>query len=185
MVMLKNTEQAYGWAAIVLHWLMALVAFFMFGLGLYMVELTYYDAWYNSSVELHKSLGIVLFLLFIFRLFWRVVNIQPVSLSKTLWEARVAHYVHRFLYVLLLLLFLAGYFISTAKGVPVSVFSLFEVPALPWQLEQQEDLAGEVHEILAWLFILTVAFHALAALKHHFVDKDSVLLRMLKVNDRH
>ncbi|MEE3161153.1 MAG: cytochrome b/b6 domain-containing protein, partial [Pseudomonadota bacterium] len=54
---LKNTEHSYGWISITLHWLVALVVFGMFGLGLYMVELTYYDAWYKGSLDLHKGAG--------------------------------------------------------------------------------------------------------------------------------
>ena len=58
--MFKNSKTSYGVVAIFLHWLMALTVFGLFGLGLYMVELTYYDSWYKGSLDLHKSIGLSL-----------------------------------------------------------------------------------------------------------------------------
>jgi len=58
--MLKNTNSGYGWVAILLHWLMAIGSFVTFGLGLYMIALTYYDTWYKGSLDLHRSIGLTL-----------------------------------------------------------------------------------------------------------------------------
>jgi cytochrome b561 len=73
----------------------------------------------------------------------------------------------------------AGYLISTADGRPIEVFGLFNVPATLHGLADQEDIAGEVHEIFAWVLILLAGVHALAALKHHFINRDSTLIKML------
>ena len=73
---------------------------------------------------------------------------------------------------------LSGYLISTADGRAIEVFSWFEVPATLSDIDGQEDIAGDIHEILAWTLIVLVALHALAALKHHFIDKDTTLKRM-------
>jgi cytochrome b561 len=70
--------------------------------------------------------------------------------------------------------------ISTADGKAVEAFEWVSIPALPLALENQEDVAGDLHEIFAWLLISLVAIHALAALKHHFIDKDKTLTRMIK-----
>lgn len=184
--MYRNTESSYGLVAIVLHWLMALSIFFMFGLGLYMVELSYYDAWYKGSLDLHKSLGILIILVFVFRLVWRLMNVEPEAFKNhgafAKFERRAAKLAHWLLYVLMAVLMFSGYLISTADGRGIEVFSLFEVPALKPLIENQEDLAGEVHEWLAWGLIALVAVHALAALKHHFVDKDGTLKRMTRVS---
>ena len=72
---LKNTEHSYGWISIALHWLIAIVVFGMFGLGLYMVELTYYDAWYKGSLDLHKGAGILLAIAVAGRFFWRSTSL--------------------------------------------------------------------------------------------------------------
>lgn len=178
--MLRNNTQTYGWLAICLHWIMALMVFFIFGLGLYMVELSYYDAWYKGSLELHKSLGVVAAILLFIRLIWRSVNQSPEALSNKEWERKASHLTHIALYLGLIFLVFTGYFISTAKGHGINVFDLVTVPALPWHIAQQEDIAGEIHEILAWIIVVMAAVHAMAALKHHFINKNDVLSRMIK-----
>ncbi|MGB0894410.1 MAG: cytochrome b [Parashewanella sp.] len=177
---LNNTKVKYGMVSIVLHWSMALTIFGLFGLGLYMVELSYYDAWYRGSLELHKAMGIILFMCLIFRLLWRNFSGIPDELannSKTV--NLIAKWVHRLLYLLLTILMISGYLISTADGRSISVFELFEVGAIPAFHENQEDIAGVIHWGLAWGLIALVVLHALAALKHHFIDKDKTLTRIL------
>jgi len=180
--MLKNTENSYGLVAIVLHWLMAITVFSLFGLGLYMVELTYYDAWYKGSLDLHKNIGMTLFVALMLRIVWRAVNITPENSDKSASnvEISVAHYAHLALYGLMLVLMLTGYLISTADGRAIDVFGLMQVPAFPFNFANQEDIAGSIHEILAWTLILLSLGHALAALNHHFINKNNTLLRMIK-----
>jgi len=178
--MLKNSAISYGWVSIAIHWIMALLIFFLFGLGLYMVELTYYDAWYKGSLDLHKSLGLVTLFALFFRTFWRFINPSPADLPGPRWEKLSAHYMHLGLYALLLILMVSGYLISTADGRAIAVFELISVPALPWGIDNQEDIVGELHEVLAWLLISMVAVHALAAIKHQFINKDNGLGRILK-----
>lgn len=178
--MLKNTLTHYGWLSIALHWLMAVSIFSMFGLGLYMVELTYYDAWYKGSLDLHKAIGVILLLLLILRMLWRAVNINPQALPGVKWEQRSAHIMHIGLYIFMLALMVSGYLISTADGRGIDVFALFNVPALPWGIENQEDIAGEIHEVLAWLLISMASLHGLAAIKHQVINKDGGLMRMFK-----
>lgn len=162
-----------------IHWLFALTVFGLFGLGLYMVELSYYDSWYRGSLDLHKSIGMTLLLLFLGRCVWRLLNVQPKPEPAKNWELLGAKIAHVMLYVLPLLLMVSGYLISTADGREVMVFELIPVPAVPALIDNQEDVAGEIHEFLAWAVILLAAFHGLAALKHHFVNKDNTLKRML------
>lgn len=180
--MLKNNNYSYGWISIGIHWLMAVAIFFMFGLGLYMIELTYYDAWYKGSLSLHKSLGMVLLALLLFRRIWQAINTTPDELAAPKWQQTSARLMHHGLYLVMLLLMVSGYLISTADGLAIIVFDVVHVPALPWSIEQQEDIAGEIHALLAWLLIGMAALHALAALKHHFINKDRSLVRMLKVD---
>ncbi|GDY26892.1 cytochrome b [Agarivorans sp. Toyoura001] len=178
---IRNTEQGYGWVAIGLHWLVALSVFGLFGLGLFMVDLNYYSSWYQTAPMIHKSVGILLFMVMLFRLLWRGLNPHPVSPENhQQWEKTGAKVGHFLLYLILFCLMISGYLISTADGRAISVFEWFEIPATVTGINQQEELAGDVHEILAWTLIALVAGHGLAALKHHFIDKDSTLVRMLK-----
>lgn len=179
--MLKNSLDGYGWVAILLHWIMAAAVFFMFGLGLYMVELSYYDAWYNGALDLHKSIGLILLGLLVIRVCWRMSNIKPRVISGSKNERILASFAHAMLYFLMFMLFVSGYLISTADGRAIAIFDVLAVPALPWSAENQEDIAGQLHEIFAWAVIILATFHAVAALKHHFMDKDGGLVRMLKV----
>jgi len=178
--MLKNTSSGYGLIAILLHWIMVLAIFGMFGLGLYMVELTYYDSWYHGSLETHKAIGVLVALVLIGRYVWRLFNTTPAGLSEKKIENTAAHVAHMALYLVMAALLISGYLISTADGRSVEVFGLFSVPATLTDRGSQEEIAGEVHEILAWLLMAMVAVHALAALKHHFINRDNTVKRMLK-----
>lgn len=181
---LKNTNTRYGWISIALHWSMALAIFAMFGLGLWMRDLGYYDPWYRQGPHIHKSLGIVLLALLLLRLLWRAVNVQPDDApGMPRWERVAAHLTHYTLYSLLLLMMIAGYLISTADGRAIEVFDWFSVPASLQNLPNQEDIAGEAHEILAWLIILIAGVHSAAALKHHFYNRDNTLKKMLGIAD--
>lgn len=177
---LKNTASRFGHISLLLHWLIALAVYGMFALGLWMVTLGYYDSWYHPAPELHKSIGILLFALMICRTIWRFISPPPQPLSSYSPLTRLsALAVHLLLYGILFALFISGYLISTADGKPITVFSLFDVPATVEGFAEQADLAGEVHLWLAWSVVILSVLHGLAALKHHFIDRDVTLKRML------
>ncbi|MFO7581371.1 cytochrome b [Guyparkeria sp.] len=178
----RNTRKGYGWVAITLHWLVALVVFGLFGLGLWMVELTYYDPWYRQAPAIHKAVGVLLFLAVVGRLVWRWINPSP-ALPGSRIERIAARLVHGALYALLLAVMVAGYLISTADGSAIDVFGLFSMPATVADLPDQEDVAGVVHFWLAWTVIVLTGLHAAAALKHQFIDRDGTLMRMLRPGD--
>ncbi len=175
-----NSQNGYGLVSITLHWLVAIAVTGLFLLGLWMVELDYYHAWYQRAPDIHKSVGIILFGLMLVRVAWRYTNPRPQAIGSVV-ERRAAVWVHRMLYVLLYLLMLSGYLISTADGRDIGVFGLFSVPASISGLQNQADIAGEIHEVLAFALIALTVLHALAAIKHHLVDRDQTLLRILRV----
>jgi len=179
---LRNTKQGYGLVAIVMHWLVALVVIGLFSLGIWMTGLTYYDDWYKRGPDLHKSIGILLFMVMIGRVIWRATNTVPEDepgISSL--QRRAAHGVHILLYALLFALMVSGYMISTADGKPIHVFGLFSVPATISDIPNMEDIAGNVHWVLALIVISLASLHALAALKHHFIDRDRTLKKMLGI----
>ncbi len=178
--MLTNTEKTYGLISKLLHWLIALAVFGLFGLGLWMVELDYYDSWYQKAPHWHKSLGVLLAVTLLIRSLWRWTNPIPQALaSHRRWEVRLARLTHITLYGVLFALVVSGYLISTADGRGIEVFNWFTLPSAGEFFERQEDLAGSIHYWLAISVIALACLHATAALKHHFIDRDGTLRRML------
>lgn len=176
----RNSSARYGFVSILLHWGIALAVFSLFGLGFWMVGLDYYDPWRQTAPNLHKSIGLTLFVLLVLRLLWRFVSPPPPALAtySTL-TRRGATFGHALLYLGLFAVMVSGYLISTADGRGIVWFGLFEVPATLTSLPGQEDLAGWIHEYLAWGLVIFAGLHGLAALKHHFIDRDATLTRML------
>jgi cytochrome b561 len=90
-----------------------------------------------------------------------------------------AHGAHGLLYLLLFVAMISGYLITTADGSSISVFGWFEVPSVTGRIRGMEDTAGAVHYWSTWALVVLAGLHALAALKHHFIDRDATLKRML------
>ena len=181
----RNTASTYAAVHIVLHSLTAVSVVGLFASGVWMVELTYYDPWYNRAPALHKAFGMVLIAVMVVRLLWRWDNGMPEpEPGVRRWEARAAHLVHVVLYVGVFATAISGYLIATAKGEPVVVFDLFSVPATVHGLPRQEDVAGDFHTYLSYGLVGLAGLHAAAAVKHHLIDRDATLLRMLGMKRR-
>lgn len=182
---LLNDNLTFGWMSILLHWLVAVVVFALFGLGLYMVELTYYDQWYRLAPHIHKSMGLLLLGTMLFRVIWRLVSPPPATLpTHKSWETLSAHIAHAALYILLFVATISGYLISTADGSGIDVFDWFTVPSVTGRHQGMEDIAGEVHYWSTWALILLAGVHALGAFKHHLMDRDDTLRRILGLKSR-
>ena len=172
-------KSAYTSTAKVLHWLMALMFFGLLALGFYMHELPLspeklqFYSW-------HKWAGVTVFLLVLFRLFWRVTHRPPAlpdSMPRLMQLA--AHAGHLLLYVLMIAIPLSGWLMSSAKGFQTVWFGVLPIPDLIGKDKEIGDLLAAVHQSLNLLFIAVLVGHIGAALKHHFVDKDDILTRML------
>ncbi|WP_028022518.1 cytochrome b [Enterovibrio calviensis] len=174
---MERSEQ-YGLTLRLIHWLSALTVIGLFAAGWWMVDLTYYSTWYKTAPHWHKSVGICLAALTIFRLVWRSVKGTP-SIQGNRFEKIAAHAAHNIIYVLLLVIFTSGYLISTSDGRPIEVFDWFSVPSFGELFPDQSDIAGNIHYYAAYGLIGLVILHAAAALKHHFIDKDNTLRKMI------
>ena len=178
--MLKDSRNGYGLLSIAIHWISAVLILFLFGLGIYMVDLSYYDDWYHKGPELHISLGLVVLLLMLVRVIWRIINPTPEELSAKRAQNLTAKLVKLGLYASIFIVLISGYLITTAEGQPASMFNLIKFPVLTELSSQNVDLAGAIHEYLAWGIVLLVVLHVAGALLHHFVIRDRTLVRMLK-----
>ena len=174
-----TTATRYTGTAITLHWLAALLIFTTFPLGVYMHELEI-SPFKLRLVSYHKWIGVTIFLLTVARLAWRATHTPP-PLPETipLWQQRAAHGLHFLLYMLLLIIPLSGWLMSSAKGVPVVYLGLVQLPDLVVKDKALGDLLTEVHQALNFGLLMLVGMHIAAALKHHFIEHDATLRRML------
>jgi len=180
---LTNQTQSYGLISILLHWGMAITIIGLFCFGLWMTSLGYYDPWYHQAPSIHKSIGILLAGAWIFRVLWKLINKAPIPLTThTSIERKLAYFAHVALYILMACIMTSGYLISTADERAIEVFNWFTIPATITSIENQEDIAGEVHFYLALALIGLASLHAAAAIKHHFIDKDDTLRRMTSLS---
>jgi len=165
--------------AVFLHWLVVLLiaagaalAFYMTDLPFSPLKLKYYS-W-------HKWIGVSIFIVLFARLAWRLRHAPPPLPADTPdWQLRAAHLAHGLLYVLVFLIPLSGWLYSSAAGVQTVYFGLLPLPDLLARDKALAETLKALHGILNYTLFALVALHAGAALKHHFIDRDGVLARML------
>ena len=179
-----NSPNRYTPTAIALHWLAALLIFSAFPLGLYVHEMAL-SPLKLKLLSYHKWLGVTIFLLTVARIAWRATHTPPpLAATIPLWQQQVAHVLHLLLYILLLLIPLSGWLMSSAKGFPVVYLGLVQLPDLVGKDKLLGDLLAEVHKLLNFSLLALVGMHVGAALKHHFIDRDDTLRRMLPILGR-
>ena len=169
----------YTRTAITLHWAIALLIFATFPLGVYMHELPLSP----NKLRLysyHKWIGVTVFLLAVLRVAWRSTH-RPPPLPATMprWETLAASAVHHLLYVLILAVPLSGWLMSSAQGGQTVWFGVLPLPDLVGKNKELGDLLKEVHEGLNFALLGLVLAHIGAALKHHFIERDGILARMI------
>lgn len=178
--MLRNSRDAWGSLARFFHWSVALLVLVQVALGLTA------SGWRLSPLKLdlfvwHKSLGFLILLLVVLRLLWRLANPTPAlpeGLSGI--ERMAARASHGLFYVLLIALPINGWVINSAANVPFSIFWLIPLPSIVAPDRVLAGNAENAHFVLFSVLTLLVMVHAGAALRHHFVKRDSVLRRMLR-----
>ncbi len=177
--MLGNTRDSWGTLSKSLHWIMAGLVFVQLVLGPLAVS------WRLSPTKLdlyvwHKSIGMLVLVLVIVRAIWRLLNptpALPVDLPR--WEQTGARLSHLLLYLMMFMLPITGWIINSAANIPFKVFWVYPLPDLVSPDKSLEELAKLVHFSLVIGLIVLLVLHIGAALRHHFVRRNNVLLRML------
>jgi len=176
---LRNTADRFGLVAKSLHWLtlILLIGSFVLALSMTAMPLSPRKLQFYSW---HKWFGVTIFLVAILRLAWRRANTVPRPPHGTpLWRRRAAAASHAALYALLIVMPVTGWIMSSALNLPVVYLGLVHIPS-PFGVDRELGEAMRVvHHLLAWTLLALVGVHALAALHHHFVQRDDVLRRML------
>ena len=196
---MKQTPTRYTKTAIVLHWLIAIFIALMFVLGWYMAELPKeapkqmaYDLFdlgiYTWQVaeevsprtfyfNLHKSLGLTVLALIVFRILWRITHTPPAALSsyKAI-EKKVATATHHFLYLLMLAVPVTGLIMAINSKYGVKWFGIDVITGL--DNKPVRDFFECTHEFVGIVLLVLIGIHLLGALKHKFIDKDDTMSRM-------
>jgi len=176
---IDTTQTAYTSTAKFLHWLMAIAIISLFAFGFYVSNLPLSPR-KLQFMSYHKWSGVTVFILALVRLSWRIMN-RPPSLPIHMGglEQLTAHAGHAMLYLLMLAIPLSGWLMSSARGFQTVLFGVLPIPDLLSKDRELGHLLLTVHLGLNLLLAAIVVGHVLAALKHHFKDKDNVLTRML------
>ncbi len=175
---MMNTRENYGSVARVLHWLLAALVIGMLTVGLLLEDI-------NSLLlfQLHKFTGLCVLAVAILTVIWGWINVKPTySTTMPSWQQSLAKFLHNAMLFFVFIMPLTGWYFTTAGGKPPQFFSL-NLP-MPWVIAGQHpairDDVKAIHIYVAYALIALVILHTLAALKHHFIDKDTVLKRMLR-----
>ena len=172
-------QHRYSLGAIILHWTIAIAVIVNWRIAESTEGVSETEA--AGIMSNHMALGMVILALSVLRLIWRWTHTRPpFAQDLARWEVILARIVHTVFYVLLLALPLMGWVASSTYNAPVDVFGIFSIPALP--LSKNEALGHEIFEIhgtLGSIMIYLIGLHVLGALKHHFVDKNGEIYRML------
>jgi cytochrome b561 len=176
---LKSDDNSRGSLARTFHWVMALLIISLGLVGLWMTGLS------NSPQKIkiyaiHKSVGLTVLALVLLRLSWRLFDRRPREVPMPAWQAWAAHATHWLLYALMLALPLSGWLYNSASGYPLQWFWAFNLPSLSGGADPAlKSFAHFVHEWGFWLLAALLIAHVGGALKHHLLDRDDTLVRML------
>ena len=169
---------SYGRTAVVLHWVIALLIAIGFTVGVAMVDLPL-SPQKAKVFAYHKWIGITVLGLALGRAVWRATHAGPPELPMPGWQSLAARATHVLLYALMLAIPLVGWLYTSAAGFPVVYLKLVQLPDLVSKDKELAALLKLMHQVLAWSLSGVVALHVAAALKHHFIDRDATLKRML------
>jgi cytochrome b561 len=178
-----NTPRSYGLIAKLLHWSVAVLIFALLYIGFYFDEISYGEDQF-TLLYYHQSFGILVLWVVAVRILWRLFNHHPEApATHRKWERILAWITHFFLYFAVIGMPVSGVVLSMSGGYDVHFFN-WEVPRLMDRDRSLNRLAYQFHEILAYALIGCIILHTLGALKHHIIDRDNTLYRMLFLPSR-
>ncbi len=184
--MIRNSQNAWGWPAITMHWVVAALILATFGLGLWMGEVPA-RADRPFYYAIHASLGITLLVILVVRIAWALLNSTPAAPHGTPpWQQSAARLAHLGLYALTLAAVLFGWALAGVQETPIvpMAFGVMPMPSPLPLTHAAEDFLEEAHELAAYALIALAGVHMLAALWHHYIMRDDTLRRMIGAGER-
>lgn len=163
-----------------LHWLVALLILSAFALGVVMTDIPGLTPTKLRYFSWHKWLGVTVLGFAALRLLWRLTHAAPqYPAAMPAWQKKAASGLHGALYLLMFAIPLSGYFYSLAAGVPVVYLGVLPLPVLIAPDPELKELLKALHYAFNMALLGMVGLHFLAALKHHFIDRDRIFKRIL------
>ena len=175
---LRATATTWGAVTRLLHWGMLVLFIAIISIGYYMTDLPL-GARKLQIYALHKSIGLTLLGLALLRLLWRLGERRPAPAPMPAWQDRAASATHVLLYALMFAIPLSGWLYNSTAGFPLQWFHLVNLPPLCATNPALKPIAKEAHETGVAILITLASLHAVAALKHHYFDRDHTLRSML------
>lgn len=176
-------SRRYHGFSIALHWILAIALVATFSVGFYMADLPF-SPWRLKLFNWHKWAGVSILTLSVLRLVWRLAHRPPalpqaVSLAMPGWQMQAYQATHVLMYALFFVVPLLGWAYSSAAGFPIVLFGVLPLPDFVPVGKPLADLIKPLHQVSAFALAGLVLLHVAAALKHHWIDKDGLLQRML------
>jgi cytochrome b561 len=160
------------------HWLVALIVIVLLSFSFFLDDVP--DAYQKTAYMIHKSCGLTVLWLMVLRFLWLQYRGRPsLPLGMPGWEVLLSRFVQYSFYFFLLCMPLCGWIMSVAAGRVPSYFGLFDLPLPIAPNKALSELMWQGHKIIAWILIGLISLHIAGALKHHFINKDNVLRRIV------
>lgn len=172
----------FGRVRMGVHWCLAAMLLIQIPLAWYMIDLPE-GVSRDDNYALHKALGMVIFALAIFRLVWALLSSRPkLPADMALAEKALAKVSQFILYIIVILMPITGWLMSSAAGIPVDVFGLVTLPSLVEPDKTFMEGMQQAHILQSYILLTILGLHVIGALKHGFVDQDNVLFSMLPLD---
>ncbi len=173
-----DSRDRYGWVSVINHWAIAALILGLIALGIVLGDMPR-SPQKGALMNVHKTLGMVALILALMRIAWAATQTRPGAIEgQPAIATRLRDLLHITLFVATVALPLSGVLMSLYNDRGVSVLGLFVIPG-QGEVGWVAALSHGVHEWGSYLVLALVAGHSLISLKHHFVDKDPTLRRML------
>ena len=167
---------------LIIHWFVAIGIISLIFAGLIIHNLADDNAFKSIAMYMHKAFGIIILAIALPRFIYRLFKGLPEAVSDSTpnpFFDKLAHLIQWALLLGAIIIPIAGIMLSRSAGYDTNFFGLFTIPGLSEKNEGLQNIASTVHELVAFLVLALASIHAIGAIKHHFIDKDSTLKRII------